>query len=123
MARLKRSSTVLETARRRLSGLKSITPKPDFGPSLDIDQYEEEINHLSASIDKYNEMLALLDQMQNGLEAEEAQVNDRSKRLLAATGAQYGTNSSQYEQVGGTRTDDRKRPAKKKPGGGGNPAT
>lgn len=116
MARLKRSSAVLETARRRLAGLKSITPKPDFGPALDIDQYEEEINHLSASIDKYNEMLALLDQMLNGVEAEEAQVSDKNKRMLAATGAQYGTNSSHYEQVGGTRPDDRKHPAKKKPG-------
>ncbi|MFL6256236.1 MAG: hypothetical protein ACJ74T_14600 [Pyrinomonadaceae bacterium] len=123
MARLKRSSAVLETARRRLAGLKSITPKVDFGPALDVDQYEEEINHLSASIDKYNEMLALLDQMLNGVEAEEAQVNDKTKRMLAATGAQYGTNSSQYEQVGGTRPDDRKYPAKKKPGGGGSPAT
>jgi exonuclease VII small subunit len=116
MARLKRSSTVLETARQRLAGLKSITPKPDFGPALDIDQYEQEINKLSASLDKYNETLALLDQMQNALEAEEAQVADKNKRILAATGAQYGSNSSQYEQAGGTRTDDRKRPIKKKPG-------
>lgn len=117
MARLKRSSSALETARQRLSGLKSITPKPDFGPNLDIDQYEQEINHLSASLDKYNETLSLLDQAQNDLEAEEAQVKDKNRRMLAATGAQYGPNSSQYEAVGGTRTDDRKRPTtKKKPG-------
>jgi exonuclease VII small subunit len=116
MARLKRSSTILETARQRLSGLKSITPKPDFGPALDIDQYEQDINKLGTSLDKYNEMVALLDQTQNALEAEEAQVSDKSKRMLAATGAQYGSDSSQYEQVGGTRTSDRKRPTTKKPG-------
>lgn len=116
MARPKRNSTILEAARQRLSGLKSITPKPDFGSALDIDQYEQEINKLGTSLDKYNETLALLDQMQNSLETDEAQVADKSKRMLAATGAQYGSNSSQYEQVGGTRDDDRKRPTKKKPG-------
>lgn len=116
MARAKRGSAVLATARRRLSGLKTITPRPDFGPALDLGQYEQEINHLSASLDKYNATLTLLDQMQNDLEAEEAQVNDKSKRMLAAAGAHYGPNSSQYEQAGGTRTDDRKRPVRKKRG-------
>lgn len=116
MARLKRSSNVLETARQRLSGLKSITPKPDFGPALDIDQYEQDINALGTSLDKYNQTVSLLDQMQNELEADEAKLNDKSKRMLAATGAQYGPDSSQYEQVGGTRLSERKRPTKKKPG-------
>ncbi len=116
MARLRRSSTILETARQRLSGLKSITPKPDFGPALDIDQYEQDINALGTSLDKYNQTVSLLDQMQNALEADEAKLNDKSKRMLAATGAQYGPDSSQYEQVGGTRLSERKRPIKKKPG-------
>ena len=116
MARLKRSSNVLETARQRLSGLQSITAKPDFGPALDIDQYEQDINALSTSLDKYNQTVSLLDQMQNELEADEAKLNDKSKRMLAATGAQYGPDSSQYEQVGGTRLSERKRPTKKKPG-------
>jgi exonuclease VII small subunit len=117
LARLKRSSTILETARQRLSGLKSITPKPDFGPALDIDQFEQDINTFNASLDKYNETVSLLDQMQNSLEDDEAKLNDKNRRMLAATGAQYGPNSNEYEGVGGTRTDDRKRPTtKKKPG-------
>jgi exonuclease VII small subunit len=116
MARLKRSSTTLETARQRLAGLKSITPKPAFGPALDIDQYEQDINALATSLDQYNQTVSLLDQMQNALEADEAKLNDKSKRMLAATGAQYGPDSSEYEQVGGTRLSERKRPTKKKPG-------
>ena len=51
MARLKRSSTVLETARQRLSGLKSITSRPNFGPALDLDQYEEETNAFSENLE------------------------------------------------------------------------
>ena len=115
MARLRRSSTILETARQRLAGLKSITPKPDFGPVLDIDQYEQDINALGASLDKYNQTVSLLDQLQNSLEADEAKLKDKNRRMLAATGAQYGPDSSQYEQVGGTRTSERKRSTQKKP--------
>jgi hypothetical protein len=59
--------------------------------------------------------------MQNELDEAEAHINDKSKRMLGATGAQYGPNSSEYEQVGGTRSSDRKRPTKKKPGGGQTP--
>lgn len=122
MARIRRGSAVLETARQRLSGLKSITPKANFGPALDIDEYEQEVSDLSASLDKYNETLTLLDRLQNELEEKEAQVKDKSKRMLAATGAQYGPNSSQYEGVGGTRTDDRKRATKKTSGNSQTPA-
>lgn len=39
-----------------------------------------------------------------------------SKRWLAATGAKFGTDSNEYEAVGGTRTSERK---KKKPKGSG----
>lgn len=115
MARLKRSSTVLDAARQRLSGLKSITPKPNFGPTLDLDQYEQEINAHSTNLDRYNETLTLLDGLANDLEAGEAQLRDKNKRMLAATGALYGPDSNEYEAVGGTRTSDRKPHTRAKP--------
>lgn len=117
MARIKRGSAVLETARQRLSGLKSINPKPNFGPTLDVDEYEQEVESFSASLDKYNDTLALLDRLQNEIEEREAALNEKNKRMLAATGALYGPNSSEYEAVGGTRSSERKRPSKKKSGG------
>jgi hypothetical protein len=116
MARIKRGSAVLETARLRLSGLKSINPKPNFGPALDIDQYEQEIEAHSAKLDAYNDTLSLLDRLQNELEEQEAALNDKNKRMLAATGAVYGPDSNEYEAVGGTRASDRKRPARRKTG-------
>lgn len=118
MARPKRSSQVLETARRRLAGLKSITPAPDFGPNLKLSDYEQEINALSDELDNYNEMISRLDDLQNTLEATEHNLRDKNKRMLSATEAQYGPDSSAYEQAGGTRTSDRKRPTKKTPSKG-----
>lgn len=115
MARLKRSSNVLETARQRLAGLKSITPAPNFGPNLTIAAYEADINSFSTSLDAYNERVSALDDLQNQLQAEEAALRDKNKRVLSAVEAQYGPDSSQYEQAGGTRQSERKRPTRKAP--------
>ncbi len=116
MPRRKRTSPVLEAARQRLSGLKTITPKPNFGPALDLDQYEQEVNALGAKLDQYNDMLTQLDSLQNDLDTGEAGLREKNKRMLAATGALYGPNSNEYERAGGTRSSERKRPTKKKPG-------
>jgi len=113
MARPKRNSTTLEAARQRLAGLKSINPRPKFGPALDLDQYEQEINAYSANLDRYNETLSLLDTLQNDLDTAEAALRDKNKRMLAATGALYGPDSNEYETAGGTRTSERKRPTRK----------
>lgn len=114
MARLKRNSTILETARLRLAGLKTITPRPNFGSTLDLEQYEQEINAHDTLLDRYNETLTLLDTLGNDFEAGESRLRDKNKRMLAATGALYGLNSNEYETVGGTRSSDRKPKTRKK---------
>lgn len=114
MARLKRKSTVLETARQRLAGLKSITPPPNYGPNLQLSDYEQEINDFSAKIDRYNSMLATLDALHNEIDADERNLRVKNTRMLSATEGQYGPDSSEYEQVGGTRTSERARSGSKK---------
>lgn len=115
MARSKRTSAILESARQRLAGLKSITPVPDFGPSLKLVDYEADINAMSAKLDSHNGMLSDVDRSQNELEAMEKALGEKNVRVLAATKAQYGSDSTQYEQAGGTRRSDRKRPTPRKP--------
>jgi predicted nucleic acid-binding Zn-ribbon protein len=115
MARLRRGSNVLDTARQRLAGLKAITPAPDFGTNLTVAGYEQEIDDFSQALDAYNQQLAALDDQKNTLETTEKNLNDKSKRMLSATEARYGSNSNEYEQAGGTRTDERKRTARKPP--------
>jgi uncharacterized protein YPO0396 len=120
MPRIKRGSAVLEAARQRLAGLKSITPKPNFGSTLDVDQYEHDIEAFSAQLEQYNDTLSLLDRQQNDLDDGEARIKDKNRRMLAATEAQYGPDSNEYEAVGGTRESDRKRSTRssKKSGNG-----
>jgi hypothetical protein len=118
MARRKRTSAILEAARQRLAGLKSITNAPDFGPNLTLPAYTTQINNFSSLLDNYNQMLATLDDLQNSLEAAEEALQETNRRMLSAAEGQYGPDSSEYEAAGGTRKSDRKRPTRKGPGGG-----
>ena len=119
MARQKRNSPVLQTARERLAGLKQCPDKPDFGPALSVEAYEAEIKGYATDEDGYNQDLAALDDRQNRLEAREQGLHDWNLRMLAAIKAQFGPDSSEFELVGGTRRSDRKSPSRKD---GGAPA-
>jgi hypothetical protein len=118
MARARRSSSILDTARQRLAGLKAITPAPNLGPALSLTTYEQEVTTFSTSLDSYNERLAGLDEMQNSLESAEVSLRDKNKRILSAVEAQFGPDSSEYEQAGGTRQSERKRPTGRPPSSG-----
>ena len=116
MGRKKRGSAVLETARKRLAGLKSLDVTVDFGPNMKQADYEGIIDSFQTRLDNYNQHSAELDQEQNGVDAEEGALNDWNKRFLSATGARFGLDSNEYEAVGGTRSSERKKP---KRGGSG----
>lgn len=113
MARSKRKSSVLDAAQQRLAGLKSITPAPNFGPGLTVAGYETEIATFIEKLNSYNQKLAELDEAQNSLETLEVALREKNRRMLAAAQAQYGPDSSQFEQAGGTRQSERKRPTRK----------
>jgi hypothetical protein len=119
MARQRRTSTVLETARQRLAGLKSITPPPTFGPNVTLNSYEATTLAFDQKVKSYNQALAAVDDLQNDLETDEDNLREMNKRILSAVEAQYGPDSSEYELAGGTRQSERKKPAK--PTGGGTP--
>jgi hypothetical protein len=121
MARLRRTSPVLETFRQRLAGLKSINPAPDFGPGLTVPAYETKGNGFNTRLNGYNQQVAELDDEQNTVDSEEDELKDLNRRMLSAVEAQYGPDSSEYEAVGGTRTSERKRPRPQKPSGGTTP--
>ena len=114
MARLRRNSTVLDTARQRLAGLKAILPAPDMGKALTLDGYEADIEAYSDRQDSYNSKLASLDDETNQLDELEQRLSDLNQRMLAGVKAQYGPDSSEFEQVGGVRTRDRKQAGRPK---------
>jgi hypothetical protein len=121
MARQRRTSAPLETTRQRLAGLKQIDPAPDFGGNLNAAGGQALVTDLSDELDGYNQDNAALDERQNVVDRKEEGASDWNKRVLAAVGAKYGTDSSEYEMVGGTRTSERKRSPRKGTGGSAPP--
>jgi hypothetical protein len=112
MARLKRKSEVLEAARRRLAGIRQISPAPALGPGLTIEALEAEIEGFMSDQDAYNGDIAALDERNTLLDAREQRLGDLSQRILAAVRAQYGPDSTELELAGGVRRSDRKRPVR-----------
>ena len=117
MARLKRKSVVLELFRQRLAGLRAIKKKPDFGPTVTVEAYEAQGKAVADLLDDYNGSLAEIDGKLNRLHDAEKELSTWNRRVLAATGAHFGPDSSEYEAVGGTRQSERKRRTKKGDGG------
>lgn len=115
MARRKRLSEALITARVRQAGLNKIN-QPALGPNTTVAAFEAVINDTAAIETSHNELAAQMDDSSNKFDAQEALLNDWNSRILAAVEAQYGRDSSEYEMVGGTRTSDRKRGSKKSGG-------
>ena len=113
MARKKRTSTTLDAAHHRMAGLSSITPAADFGSELTLASYSGKINDFGTKLDRYNQMVAAVDELQNQIDVDEAALHEMNGRMLAAAAAHYGPDSNQYEQAGGTRRRDRKPRAKK----------
>ena len=118
MARLKRKSLILELFRQRLAGLKSMKSKPDFGPTVTVEAYEAQGKAVRDLLDDYNQSLAAIDDKHNQLHAAEQELRSWNSRILAATAAHFGPDSSEYEAVGGTRQSERKRRTTKKKDGG-----
>jgi hypothetical protein len=120
MARRKRTSAALVTARARLAGLKKIT-SPNLGPNTTVAGYEAVISDTAAIEDSHQQLAAQMDDSSNRFDAQEALMNDWNRRVLSAVEAQYGPDSSEYEIAGGTRKSERKKPARKPASGGSAP--
>jgi hypothetical protein len=115
MGRRKRTSKTLEEVLARINGLTVVDSNLDFGGDLSLAKFKLAAQAFSSDLDNYNRMLADLDQQANELNASEKVLRDLSERMLAGVAARWGKDSSQYEQAGGTRKSERKRPTSKTP--------
>jgi len=117
MARIKRTSPAAEKAVTRAAALSSISTTLDLGNGLTLAAYNAAIANINdpktGKLTLYNAALSALDAQLTDLTAAEKTLNTMSEAMLAGTGVKYGFDSDQYEQAGGVRKSDRKRPVKK----------
>jgi hypothetical protein len=109
MARLKRSSTGLEQAIRRLAGMRSISETLEFGDGLSLAEYDARIQALQTQLSSYNTMLSGLDEMTGQIALMEQELRSYSEKMLMSVAARYGKDSLQYVQAGGKQRKASKR--------------
>lgn len=101
MARLKRSSTTLEKALRRIAGMRAISPTLEFGNGLSVTDYNSRIQNLQTQLSAHNTLLSTLDEMAGRLSLNEEELRSYSERMLMSVATRYGKDSLQYIQAGG----------------------
>ncbi len=109
MARPKKNSAVLQTAQRRLSGMKAIDPKLDLGGGCTTNNVETKAKDVDKKLEEYNNLLTLVDAAANRLERAEKDLNYLSVKVLPGIATRYDKESDQYEMVGGIKPSERKR--------------
>lgn len=119
MGRARKNSKVLDNAQSRAAGIRSIDPALDLGGGLTLAAFNSAIDDAQTTLGEYNEALGVVDDKLNAFVSAETTLKDISERILAGVAARYGKNSSQYEQAGGVRKSERKRPVRKAKGPAG----
>ncbi|MEL6492739.1 MAG: hypothetical protein AAFQ95_22545 [Cyanobacteria bacterium J06621_3] len=112
MPRPKKKSAVLPDAAKRLSGMRSIDPKLDFGSGFSNAAFAKLIDQVTEDLDAYNTLLSKLDEAYNTFEASERQLAKFSSKMLSHVAIRYDKDSSEYEMAGGKVRDRRKAPRK-----------
>ena len=96
-----------------MAAVKTISPTFTFSQGLTLTEFEEKVNKISFTLDKFNGLLGEADELANQIDALEADLKDWNERLLLSVASFYGKNSNEYEKAGGVRKSDRKKPVRK----------
>lgn len=107
MARVKRNSSILEKAERRLESIISINSELDMGNGRTVAAFSTAIHDLSTKLANYNTTLSVVDRMADDVKIAEKIVKTMSEQMLLGIASCYGKTSQEYEMAGGTRRKGR----------------
>lgn len=103
----------LDAAEARLASLKSIDPNLDLGDGRSIKTFSDSITAARNGVSDYNQLLSTVDNQYNAVLKLIKETKTLSKNMLSGVGSRWTTDSSQYEQAGGTRDSERKKTVRK----------
>ena len=114
MAKARKSATrVMKDAEQRINGMKAIDAALDLKDGVSVAAGEALLAETRAALDEYNQILALADEKLNAFNGKERDLRAFNKKVLPAVGLKYGTDSAEYEMVGGTRDSEHAKPKPK----------
>ena len=106
-------SPALKQLNDRINGLKAIDPKLVFKNGLSVESAEKLKNDFVNEQNEYNTALALLNAKRTKLAASEKKLTECSKNIFYSVRSEYGDDSLEYEQAGGTRVSQRAKKTRK----------
>jgi hypothetical protein len=109
MAFKKKSSRELDKAQKRADGLDVIRKPLTYGEPTK-ETYKAKIDEATQKLSAYNTALIEADHCGNEFKTVEKELRLMSNRVLTGVATQFGTDSDEYELVGGTRQSERKHP-------------
>lgn len=114
MSSIQRESAYLTAATKRLNGLTAIDPTAtlDLGNGNTMSSYQELINTVTVNLADYNTARKSLDALKNVLDVSEKVLAKKSSAMLTGVGQKYTKDSTEYEQCGGVRESERKKPVR-----------
>lgn len=98
---------------QKVLGMKSIDKSFDAGSGVTVAAGEAAFAEAQTALDEYNQSLTAADDKKNVFELKNKALRAFNKKVLPAVGLKYGTDSSEYEMVGGKRESERKKPVRK----------
>lgn len=118
--REKTQSPAVEKAVNRRNGMVVIDEKEgspvNYGNSkvpLTVAEMTAQIDLVEAKRAIYNMALKTADEKSNDYDAEEKILSKMTKTVLSGSISNFGDDSDEYEQLGGIRKSDRKKPVRK----------
>ena len=114
MARTRKSPTPsMKEMDQKIAGMTAIDSDFDAGNGVNLTAVKAIKADADAALADYNSELAIVDEKYNVFLAKDKLVSAMNKKVLPAVGLKYGTDSIEYEQVGGVRDSERKKPVRK----------
>ena len=108
--RRKAATTPMNDTEQRVAGMKSIDPALDLQEGVSVAVGETLLDEARVALDEYNQVLAQSDEKLTIFKNKERNLKVFNKKVLPAVGLKYGTDSAEYEMVGGTRDSERAKP-------------
>jgi hypothetical protein len=112
----KTTSPVISDGEQKIAGMKSIENSLDLGNEVSVANGEKLLEETRAALESYNTSLAMTDGLLNAFNEKERTLRSFNRKVLPAGGLKYGTDSVEYEKLGGIRDSERKRPVRKAKG-------
>jgi hypothetical protein len=109
----KTTSSAITEAEQKIAGMKAIDLSLDLGNEVSVTNGENLLHATRAALESYNASLAVSDGLSNDFKEKERALQSFNQKVLPSGGLTFGTDSNEYEKLGGVRDSDRKKPVRK----------